>query len=298
MGCGFLGFYHVGVTRCLCERAPHLIRHAHRFFGTSAGALHCAVFLSGTSLGRSGPPPGSARSGRARGSGAWTHTLRGPQQVFPDGRLLRCVLSPRARGARVPGLGAGARRAGGSAARGNPERIPASAPFWRPGLKEAPYPGLTMPGCRGQRDDLPWVHPGGELWPFFPPGIRGAGDTPPPEAFALSPTLPGAACLLGRGQLGGLEGKGLGERCVVARVGWRGGDVGKVSPRPLFSIRDPSWPRVDPWTPPSHPPLPHMRSQLWKLSPGHLNLVLRKPLCPCGCPFGRRGLAGTCGQLA
>ncbi|NP_001139598.1 patatin-like phospholipase domain-containing protein 3 [Sus scrofa] len=50
VGCGFLGFYHVGVTRCLCERAPHLIRHAHRFFGTSAGALHCAVFLSGTSL--------------------------------------------------------------------------------------------------------------------------------------------------------------------------------------------------------------------------------------------------------
>ncbi|XP_047641997.1 1-acylglycerol-3-phosphate O-acyltransferase PNPLA3-like [Phacochoerus africanus] len=50
VGCGFLGFYHIGVTRCLCERAPHLIRHAHRFFGTSAGALHCAVFLSGTSL--------------------------------------------------------------------------------------------------------------------------------------------------------------------------------------------------------------------------------------------------------
>ncbi|XP_055250488.1 1-acylglycerol-3-phosphate O-acyltransferase PNPLA3 [Moschus berezovskii] len=49
-GCGFLGFYHVGVTLCLSERAPHLLRHARKFFGASAGALHCALFLSGIPL--------------------------------------------------------------------------------------------------------------------------------------------------------------------------------------------------------------------------------------------------------
>uniref|UniRef100_A0A8C6RA56 Acylglycerol transacylase n=2 Tax=Nannospalax galili TaxID=1026970 RepID=A0A8C6RA56_NANGA len=45
-GCGFLGFYHVGATRCLSERAPHLLQDARTFFGCSAGALHAAVFLS------------------------------------------------------------------------------------------------------------------------------------------------------------------------------------------------------------------------------------------------------------
>ncbi|XP_040089921.1 1-acylglycerol-3-phosphate O-acyltransferase PNPLA3 [Oryx dammah] len=49
-GCGFLGFYYIGVTRCLSERAPHLLRHARKFFGASAGALHCACFLSGIPL--------------------------------------------------------------------------------------------------------------------------------------------------------------------------------------------------------------------------------------------------------
>ncbi|KAM9073267.1 1-acylglycerol-3-phosphate O-acyltransferase PNPLA3 isoform 2-T2 [Megaptera novaeangliae] len=49
-GCGFLGFYHIGVTCCLSERAPHLLRNARRFFGASAGALHCAFFLSGVPL--------------------------------------------------------------------------------------------------------------------------------------------------------------------------------------------------------------------------------------------------------
>uniref|UniRef100_A0A2K6L1V8 Acylglycerol transacylase n=1 Tax=Rhinopithecus bieti TaxID=61621 RepID=A0A2K6L1V8_RHIBE len=40
-GCGFLGFYHVGATRCLSEHAPHLLRDARMLFGASAGALHC-----------------------------------------------------------------------------------------------------------------------------------------------------------------------------------------------------------------------------------------------------------------
>ncbi|MEJ1271421.1 patatin-like phospholipase domain containing 3 [Cricetulus griseus] len=43
-GCGFLGFYHIGATLCLSERAPHLLRDAHTFFGCSAGALHAVTF--------------------------------------------------------------------------------------------------------------------------------------------------------------------------------------------------------------------------------------------------------------
>ncbi|XP_043737059.1 1-acylglycerol-3-phosphate O-acyltransferase PNPLA3 isoform X2 [Cervus elaphus] len=49
-GCGFLGFYYVGVTSCLSERAPHLLRQARKFFGASAGALHCAFYLAGIPL--------------------------------------------------------------------------------------------------------------------------------------------------------------------------------------------------------------------------------------------------------
>ncbi|KAB0353593.1 hypothetical protein FD755_023706 [Muntiacus reevesi] len=49
-GCGFLGFYYVGVTSCLSERAPHLLHHARKFFGASAGALHCAFYLAGIPL--------------------------------------------------------------------------------------------------------------------------------------------------------------------------------------------------------------------------------------------------------
>ncbi|XP_045868253.1 1-acylglycerol-3-phosphate O-acyltransferase PNPLA3 isoform X2 [Meles meles] len=49
-GCGFLGFYHIGVTRCLSERAPHLVQDARMLFGSSAGALHGVALLSGISL--------------------------------------------------------------------------------------------------------------------------------------------------------------------------------------------------------------------------------------------------------
>uniref|UniRef100_G3TDS6 Acylglycerol transacylase n=1 Tax=Loxodonta africana TaxID=9785 RepID=G3TDS6_LOXAF len=52
VGCGFLGFYHVGATRCLSERAPHLLRDARMFFGCSAGSLHIASFLAGVPLDR------------------------------------------------------------------------------------------------------------------------------------------------------------------------------------------------------------------------------------------------------
>ncbi|KAI4003350.1 patatin like phospholipase domain containing 3 [Homo sapiens] len=54
-GCGFLGFYHVGATRCLSEHAPHLLRDARMLFGASAGALHCVGVLSGIPLDSAGP---------------------------------------------------------------------------------------------------------------------------------------------------------------------------------------------------------------------------------------------------
>lgn len=73
-GCGFLGFYYIGVTRCLSERAPHLLRHARKFFGASAGALHCAFFLSGIPLGRSRAP---RRDAARAGSRGWKRALRG-----------------------------------------------------------------------------------------------------------------------------------------------------------------------------------------------------------------------------
>uniref|UniRef100_A0A8C5VZF4 Acylglycerol transacylase n=1 Tax=Microcebus murinus TaxID=30608 RepID=A0A8C5VZF4_MICMU len=49
-GCGFLGLYHIGATRCLSERAPHLLRDARMLFGASSGALHCVVCTAGIPL--------------------------------------------------------------------------------------------------------------------------------------------------------------------------------------------------------------------------------------------------------
>ncbi|XP_027710113.1 1-acylglycerol-3-phosphate O-acyltransferase PNPLA3 isoform X2 [Vombatus ursinus] len=49
-GCGFMGFYYVGVTQCLSERVPQLLRDAPKMLGASAGALHCVTFLCGISL--------------------------------------------------------------------------------------------------------------------------------------------------------------------------------------------------------------------------------------------------------
>ncbi|KAM5336044.1 1-acylglycerol-3-phosphate O-acyltransferase PNPLA3 [Glossophaga mutica] len=51
-GCGFLGFYHLGVTHCLSDRAPHLLRNARMFFGASSGSMHCVTFLAGVPLAR------------------------------------------------------------------------------------------------------------------------------------------------------------------------------------------------------------------------------------------------------
>ncbi|XP_045870013.1 patatin-like phospholipase domain-containing protein 5 [Meles meles] len=49
-GAGFLGLYHVGVTRCLSERAPHLLQGARRFYGSSSGALNALAIVAGKSV--------------------------------------------------------------------------------------------------------------------------------------------------------------------------------------------------------------------------------------------------------
>ncbi|XP_073506108.1 patatin-like phospholipase domain-containing protein 2 [Phyllobates terribilis] len=49
-GCGFLGVYHVGVSSCLQEKAPHLITEATKIYGASAGALNAAALVCGCCL--------------------------------------------------------------------------------------------------------------------------------------------------------------------------------------------------------------------------------------------------------
>lgn len=93
-GCGFLGFYHIGATCCLSERAPHLLRDARMFFGASAGALHCVTFLAGL-------PPGMSRAAagalplRVAGSPVEPSSDMDTAAYIPrtsvDGCLLRCV---------------------------------------------------------------------------------------------------------------------------------------------------------------------------------------------------------------
>ncbi|XP_015357299.1 1-acylglycerol-3-phosphate O-acyltransferase PNPLA3 isoform X2 [Marmota marmota marmota] len=78
-GSGFLGLYYVGVTRCLSERAPYLLHNASKIFGSSAGALHAATFLSGIPLGASGAPP-ALRAGREHLLGSDAGIPRGPRR--------------------------------------------------------------------------------------------------------------------------------------------------------------------------------------------------------------------------
>ncbi len=44
-GCGFLGVYHAGVGKCVCDYAPHLFSEFSYFYGASAGSLS-AVFAA------------------------------------------------------------------------------------------------------------------------------------------------------------------------------------------------------------------------------------------------------------
>ncbi|KAL4225553.1 Patatin-like phospholipase domain-containing protein 2 [Mactra antiquata] len=49
-GCGFLGIYHIGVSSCLRQHAPHLIDSC-KFAGASAGAIVSCCLISGCDLG-------------------------------------------------------------------------------------------------------------------------------------------------------------------------------------------------------------------------------------------------------
>ena len=49
-GCGFLGFYHVGVASCIREYAPQLVQ-TNDCSGASAGALAACALITGACLG-------------------------------------------------------------------------------------------------------------------------------------------------------------------------------------------------------------------------------------------------------
>ncbi|XP_005625825.2 patatin-like phospholipase domain-containing protein 5 isoform X3 [Canis lupus familiaris] len=49
-GAGFLGLYHVGVTRCFRERVPRLLQGARRIYGSSSGALNAVSIIADQSL--------------------------------------------------------------------------------------------------------------------------------------------------------------------------------------------------------------------------------------------------------
>ena len=51
-GCGFLGFYHVGVASCIREYAPQLVQT--KIAGTSAGSLAACALITGACLGKLG----------------------------------------------------------------------------------------------------------------------------------------------------------------------------------------------------------------------------------------------------
>ncbi len=64
-GCGFLGFYHIGVSSCIKEYAPHLL--LNKIAGASMGAIAATCLLSDLSLGKlyvvvAFPPTSSRRS--------------------------------------------------------------------------------------------------------------------------------------------------------------------------------------------------------------------------------------------
>lgn len=44
-GCGFLGVYHAGVGKCVCDHAPQLFSEFEYFYGASAGSIS-AVFAA------------------------------------------------------------------------------------------------------------------------------------------------------------------------------------------------------------------------------------------------------------
>lgn len=88
-GAGFLGLYHVGVTRCLSERAPHLLQGARRFYGSSSGALNAVSIIAGKSVGAWG----TARAGGREGTRA-PRGRRGAERGVSGSRAWRSALLP------------------------------------------------------------------------------------------------------------------------------------------------------------------------------------------------------------
>ena len=78
-GAGFLGLYHVGVTRCLSERAPHLLQGARRFYGSSTRALHAVCIVAGKSVGAWGTARASRRRERRTRRGVFQGPVPGAQ---------------------------------------------------------------------------------------------------------------------------------------------------------------------------------------------------------------------------
>lgn len=58
-GSGFLSFYQAGAVDALRDLAPRMLETAHRFAGTSAGAVIAALVICGIEMGKAfvlGPP--------------------------------------------------------------------------------------------------------------------------------------------------------------------------------------------------------------------------------------------------
>ncbi|XP_063099994.1 patatin-like phospholipase domain-containing protein 5 isoform X2 [Cavia porcellus] len=49
-GAGYLALYHVGVIHCLSQHAPRLLQGAHRFYGSSSGALSAISIICNKSV--------------------------------------------------------------------------------------------------------------------------------------------------------------------------------------------------------------------------------------------------------
>lgn len=49
-GCGFLGIYHIGVSSCIKEYAPHLL--LNKIAGASVGAVAACCLMTDVSLGK------------------------------------------------------------------------------------------------------------------------------------------------------------------------------------------------------------------------------------------------------
>lgn len=94
-GAGYLALYHVGVIHCLSQHAPRLLQGAHRFYGSSSGALSAISIICNKSVGaswavREGDPkagghPKEAYSGGEAGSSAWLcYEVFTPSAIHPS----------------------------------------------------------------------------------------------------------------------------------------------------------------------------------------------------------------------